>query len=72
MNLKKSKYRISEMIFGKVKVTGLRLVNQSLNTNYRLSKIYYVPVDNPNNSVYEFLIQELIKHLHSGQVFEEV
>lgn len=28
--------------------------------------------DNPSNSVYEFLIQELIKHLHSGQVFEEV
>jgi hypothetical protein len=53
-------------------VSGLRLVNQYLNTNYRVSKIYYVPVDNPSNSVYEFLIQELIKHLHSGQVFEEV
>ena len=51
---------------------GLRLVNQYLNTNYRVSKIYYVPVDNPSNSVYEFLIQELIKHLHCGQVFEEV
>ena len=37
-----------------------------------MSKIYYVPVDNPSNSVYEFLIQELIKHLHSGQVFDEV
>lgn len=53
-------------------ILGLRLVNQYLNTNYRVSKIYYVPVDNPSNSVYEFLIQELIKHLHSGQVFEEV
>ena len=53
-------------------ISGLRLVNQYLNTNYRVSKIYYVPVDNPSNSVYEFLIQELIKHLHSGQVFEEV
>ena len=41
-------------------ISGLRLVNQYLNTNYRLSKIYYVPVDNPSNSVYEFLIQELI------------
>ena len=53
-------------------ISGLRLVNQYLNTNYRVSKIYYVPVDNPSNSVYEFLIQELIKHLHSGQVFDEV
>ena len=53
-------------------LSDLRLVNQYLNTNYRLSKIYYVPVANPSNSVYEFLIQEFIKHLHSGQVFEEV
>ena len=42
-------------------ISGLRLVNQYLNTNYRVSKIYYVPVYNPTNSVYEFLIQELIK-----------
>ena len=53
-------------------ISGLRLVNQYLNTNYRVSKIYYVPVDNPSNSIYEFLIQELIKDFHSGQVFEEV
>lgn len=53
-------------------ISGLRLVNQYLNTNYRVSKIYYVPVDNTGNSVYEFLIQELMKHLHSGQVFEKV
>ena len=53
-------------------ISGLRLVNQDLNTNYRVSKTYYVSIDNPSNSVYEFLIQELIKHLHSDQVFEEV
>ena len=53
-------------------LSGLRLVNQDLKTDYRVSKIYSVPVDNPSNSIYEFLIQELIKHLHSGQVFEEV
>ena len=47
-------------------LSGLRLVNQYLNTNYRVSKIDYVPVDSPNNSIYEFLIQELIKHLHRG------
>ena len=43
-----------------------------LNTNYRVSKIYYALVDNSSNSIYDFLIQELIKHLHSGQVFEDV
>ena len=53
-------------------ISGLKLVNEYLNTNYRVSKIYYVPVDNPSNSVYEFLIQESIKHLHSGQAFEEI
>lgn len=53
-------------------ISGLKLVNQYLNTNYRVSKIYYVPVDSPRNFIYEFLIQELIKHLHSGQVFDEV
>ena len=53
-------------------LSGLRLVNQYLNTNYRVSKIYYAPVDNPSNSVYEFLIQELVKHLHNNGVFEEV
>lgn len=65
--IKTSKSEIQSQV-----VSGLRLINQHLNTNYRVSKIYYVPVDNPSNSVYEFLIQELIKHLHSGQVFEEV
>jgi hypothetical protein len=65
--IKTSKSEIQSQV-----LSGLRLVNQYLNTNYRVSKIYDVPVDNPRNSVYEFLIQELIKHLHSGQVFEEV
>ena len=53
-------------------LSGLRLVNNYLNTNYRVSKIYYVPVDNPSNYVYEFLIQELVNHLHNNGVFEEV
>ena len=65
--IKTSKFKIQSQV-----VSGLRLVNQHLNTNYRVSKIHYVPVDNSSNSVYEFLIQELIKHLHSVQVFEEV
>ena len=33
-------------------VSGLRLVNQYLNTNYRVSKIYYIPVNNPSNYIY--------------------
>ena len=37
-------------------LSSLRLVNQYLNKNYRVSKIYDVPVDNSSNSVYEFLI----------------
>lgn len=65
--IKTSKSEVQSQVF-----CGLKLVNKYLNTNYRVSKIYYAPVDNPKNSVYEFLIQELIKHLHTGQVFEEI
>ncbi len=65
--IKTSKSEIESQV-----LSGVRLVNQYLNMKYRLSKIYYVPVDNPSNSVYEFLIQELIKHLHSGNEFKEV
>lgn len=53
-------------------LSGLKLVNKKLKTDYKVSKIYYVPTDKPYNSVYEFLIQELIHYLDSGQVFKEV
>ena len=51
---------------------GLESVNQSLGTDYKLSKIYFSPCDIPNNRVYSALIGFLITHYHSGNEFEEV
>ena len=45
---------------------GLESVNQSLRTNYKLSKIYFLPSDRASNSVYNLLISKLIRHYHSG------
>ena len=51
---------------------GLESVNQSLGTNYKLSKIYFSPFDRASNSVYNLLICKLIRHYHSGNEFKEV
>jgi hypothetical protein len=53
-------------------LSGLKLVNDYLGKRYYLSKIYFLPSDSASNSVYEFLIQELIKHFDSGNAFVEV
>jgi hypothetical protein len=50
----------------------LESVNQSLGTNYKLSKIYFSPFDSGANSVYNLLICKLIRHYHSGNEFKEV
>lgn len=51
---------------------GLKKVNQSLGTSYRLSKIYFLPSESPVGRVYKVLIVRLIRHYHSGQQFKEV
>lgn len=51
-------------------ISGLELVNQSLGTDYKLSKIYFLPSDSAARSVYTLLICRLIKHYHSGNEFE--
>lgn len=66
-SIKTSKSEVKSQVLAR-----LRKVNGSLKTNYRVSKIYFVPQDNSRNSVYDFLIQNLVKHLHSGQVFREI
>jgi hypothetical protein len=53
-------------------LSGLKSVNESLGTNYRLSKIYYVPLSDGPNSMYRSLIRRLIIHSHSGNEFKEV
>jgi hypothetical protein len=53
-------------------LSGLKSVNESLGTTYKLSKIYFLPSDRASNSVYELLICRLIRHSHSGNEFKEV
>jgi hypothetical protein len=71
-NIDKSRIRTSkEQVLEQV-VSGLESVNQSLGTDYRLSKIYFTPFDSGANSVYKLLICKLIRHYHSGNEFKEV
>ncbi len=50
---------------------GLKEINRSLDTNYRLSKIYFVPTESAGDGAYELLIGRLIEHYHSGNEFKK-
>ena len=53
-------------------ISGLESVNQSLGTNYKLSKISFSPFDISTNRVYSGLIAALIRHYHNGHEFKEI
>lgn len=53
-------------------LSGLESVNKSLGTNYKLSKIYFVPWDSASYSVYSLLICKLIRHYHAGKSFKKI
>ena len=63
--------RTSKEVVLKQVLSGLDSVNKSLNTNYKVSKIYFLPSDRTSNSVYKFLISQLIRHYHDGKEFKE-
>ena len=65
-NIDKNRIRISKEEVLEQVVAGLESVNQSLGTNYKLSKIYFSPFDISTNSIYSGLIAALIRHYHSG------
>lgn len=71
-NIDKSRIRTSKEEVLEQVLSGLESVNQSLGTNYKLSKIYFLPSDRASNSVYNLLICKLIRHYHSGNEFKEV
>jgi hypothetical protein len=50
---------------------GLKIMNESLETNYKLSKIYFLSAEDGSNSIYEGLISRLILHYHKGNEFIE-
>lgn len=51
-------------------LSGLKSVNNSLGTNYKISKIYYLPSESAGYFAYNFLTTELIRHYHIGGKFE--
>ena len=71
-NSDKTKIRTSKEEVLKQVLFGLESVNQSLGTNYKLSKIYFSPFDISTNHIYSGLIASLIRHYHSGNEFKEV
>lgn len=62
-----SKETVTEQVF-----SGLDTINKRLGTDYKVSKIYFVPADGASDSVYDLLIRNLINHYHSGNEFKEV
>lgn len=71
-NIDKSRIRTSKEEVLEQVVSGLESVNQSLGTNYKLSKIDFTLFDSGANSVYNLLICQLIRHYHSGNEFKEI
>ena len=71
-NIDKSRIRTSKEEVLEQVLSGLESVNQSLGTNYKLSKIYFSPFDISTNRNYSGLIAALIRHYHSGNEFKEV
>ena len=68
----KSRIRTSKEEVLEQVLSGLESVNQSLGTNYKLSKIYFSPFDISTNRIYSGLIAALIRHYHSKNEFKEV
>jgi hypothetical protein len=42
-------------------ISGFTSINESLETNYQLSKIYYLPSENGSDLIYQNLIRRLMK-----------
>lgn len=53
-------------------LSGLKEVNESLGTSYRLSKIYYAPSSDGPTSTYQYLTRALIRRYHRKEEFQEV
>lgn len=69
---KNDKVRSSKQEILKQVMSGLESSNQSFETNYQLSEIYFLPSDSVRNSVYHLLIFELMKHYHYKKEFKQI
>lgn len=72
--IEKSRSRIwtsKEKVLEQVR-SGLESINEFLETNYELSKIYFSPFDSAVNSIYSGLIAVLIRHYQNGKEFKKI
>ena len=72
MTKRNDKVCSSEQEILKQVMSGLESFNQSFETNYQLSEIYFLPSDSARNSVYHLLIFELMKHYHYKKEFKQI
>lgn len=52
-------------------LSGLNAINELFGTDYKVSKIAYVPSEDGSNSTYQFLTRSLLKHYHNGNEFRD-
>lgn len=71
-NSKKTKIETSkEQVLGQM-IFGFNSINRFLETNYQLSKIYYLASENRSGLIYQTMIRSLIKDYHNVNQFKEV
>lgn len=70
-NIEDTKIRTSHTELLDQVLNGLDSVNESFQTNYKLSKIYYVPSDDGSGFIYRNLTHALIRHYHEGKEFKK-
>ena len=70
-NIKDTKIRTSHTELLDQVLNGLDSVNESFQTNYKLSKIYYVPSEDGSRFRYRNLTHALIRHYHEGKEFKK-
>lgn len=51
-------------------ISGMKEINNQLNTDYKLKQIQFVPSDTPSTDIYKELTKEIIKRLATGGKFE--
>lgn len=71
-NIDKSKVRTSKKEGLEQALSRLESVNQSLETNYKLSQIYFSSFNTVTNSIYNLLICKFIRYSNSGNEFKEI
>lgn len=61
-------HRIEQDVVLAQVIEGLREINEKLGKSYFISQVFFVPSDSPSDSVYKFLIVELINKINRQEL----